>query len=108
MGHLFSIFVNRILARRHYLNGSRVTSLVTVRNQPRFFEAAVGLRRVEDTFSWQLQDKGGCRRNVSEKRWLQQRSWGGQRKERIDAKKEEDICFFEKDIFFSEKKKIFF
>ena len=51
MGHLFSIFANRILARRHYLSGPRVTSLVTVRNQPRFLEAAVGLRRVEDTFS---------------------------------------------------------
>ena len=32
------------------------------------FEAAVGLQHVEDTFSWQLQDKGGYRRNVLEKK----------------------------------------
>ena len=51
MGHLFSIFADRILARRHYLSGPRVTSLVTIRNQPHFFETAVGLRCVEDTFS---------------------------------------------------------
>ena len=38
---------------------------------------------------------------------MQQRSWGGQRKKRIDAKKEEDICFSKKDIFFG-KKDIFF
>ena len=40
---------------------------------------------------------------MREKRWLQQRSWGGQRKKRIDAKKEEDICFSKKYIFFGGK-----
>ena len=54
---------------------------------------------------------------MREKRWLQQRSWEGQRKGRTDTKKrkifvflekifffsKKDICFSEEDICFSEK-----
>ena len=103
MGHLFSIFAYHIFSRAS-LSQQATCHILSGRKEPTsLFEVAVGLQHVEDTFSWQLQEKGAAEGMCQEKRWLQQRSWGGQRKGRTDTKKRKIFVFLKKRDFLGKK-----
>ena len=58
------------------------------------FEAAVRLRHAENTFSWQLQEKGAAEGMCQEKKVATAEIVGRTKEREKRKKKEEDICFF--------------